>query len=460
MEPSEAEAIVSAQRGHFESGATRDIEYRRQGLVRLRDAVQANRKRLVGALEEDMGKPAWEAYLADVGTVLAEIDLAVEMLEAWTEPRRVRTPPYLIPASSSIRPEPLGVALIIGPWNYPFDLVASPLIPALAAGNCAVVKPSELAPATAGVTAEIIASAFDPAHVTVVNGDHLVASTLLEQRFDHIFYTGSGTVGKIVMEAASKHLTPVTLELGGKSPCIVEPDVHVWHTARRIAWGKYFNAGQTCIAPDYLLVNAAVKSDLLAALGRAVKAFYGDDPAKSPDYARIVNERHFERVLRLIEGDVVVGGESDRDSLYIAPTIIDNVTPEHPAMAEEIFGPVLPVIEYSSLDEAIRFVNERGRPLSLYLFTRDSGKKDRVLAETSSGGVCVNDTMLHFSNSALPFGGVGASGFGKYHGRFGFDTFSNLKAVVERPFWQDVYVRYPPYLKMTGAVRRIIRHVF
>ncbi len=452
--------LVQDQRDFFNSGVTRDVAFRTKQLKALGTAIYGNRQLILKALKEDLGKPAFEAYVAEVSQVLSDVDTAAKRVRSWARPRRVGTPLFLFPASSYVYPEPLGVALIIGPWNYPMDLVMAPLVGAIAAGNCAVVKPSELAPATSSAVASVIGESFDPTYIAAIEGGPDIARSLLAQRFDHIFYTGGGVVGRLVMEAAARELTPVTLELGGKSPCIVEPDTDLEHAARRIAWGKYFNAGQTCIAPDYLLVNRSVKRELLEALVKYVRLFYGADPSRSPDFARIVNDRHFERVSGLLgQGEILLGGDTDPSTRYIAPTIIDGVRAGDPVMREEIFGPVLPVMEYGELGEAIAFVNERPKPLALYFFSRDRDKQERVLAATSSGGCCMNDVLVHFSNSSLPFGGVGMSGFGKYHGKWGFDSFSNMKAVVRKSFLLDLYVRYPPYRNTLKWTRKLLRYI-
>jgi acyl-CoA reductase-like NAD-dependent aldehyde dehydrogenase len=460
MEAAEINALVGKQRAFFDAGGTRDVRFRIEMLKKLGRALEANRSAILKALKADMGKPTFEAYAAEISHLQMSVAEATKRVASWSRPRRVRTPSLLLPASSNIYPEPLGVALIIGPWNYPGDLIFEPLIGAVAAGNCATLKPSEVTENTSRVIARIVADNFDPAFVAVVEGDAETAQCLLAERFDYIFYTGGGVVGRLVMEAAAKNLTPVTLELGGKSPCIVEPDIHLDHAARRIAWGKWFNAGQTCIAPDYLLVNRAVKSALLSAIKRYIKVFYGEDPEQSPDYARIVSDRHFDRISNLLdEGQVIAGGLTNRESRYIAPTIIDNVSPDHKIMQEEIFGPVLPVLDYDSLDEAIAVVNARQKPLALYFFSRDKGKQRRVLGQTTSGGGCINDTLVYYSNDALPFGGVGESGFGKYHGKASFDTFSNMRSVVTRSFLFDVYLRYPPYKNHARPLARFIRFI-
>ena len=460
MDSSDIKALVEKQRDFFATGETKDVAFRLMQLKTLRKAVEDNRRAIVEALRADLGKPPLEAYVAEVSQVQAGIDRAIKRLGSWTKPRRVKTPSFLFLASSYVYPEPLGIVLVIAPWNYPVDLVIEPLIGAIAAGNCAVIKPSEISANTSKLLAKMFADYFDPAYIAVVEGAADMAQALLEERFDYIFYTGGGAVGKVVMEAASRNLTPVTLELGGKSPCIVEPDIHLHHAARRIAWGKWFNAGQTCIAPDYLLVNRSIKEELLGEIERYIRVFYGEDPSRSPDYARIVSERHFDRISNLMtEGDVIVGGETDRETRYISPTIIDNVEPDHAVMQEEIFGPVLPVITYEDLGDAIATVTARPKPLALYLFSRDRGKQERVLRETSSGGGCINDTMVYYSNDSLPFGGVGASGFNKYHGKASFDTFSNMRSIVNRSFHFDIYLRYPPYKNHAGLIQRFIRLV-
>lgn len=460
MESSKAGDIVAAQRAFFATGRTRDVAFRRRQLNALKEAVLGNRRAILGALREDVGKPVYEAYLVEINGVVAAIDYTLARLGRWARPGRARTPSYLFIASSHIEPEPLGTVLVIAPWNYPVDLALEPLAGAMAAGNTVVVKPSEVTPACSSVIAKILAENFEPGYVTAVEGGPAETEALLGERFDHIFYTGGAAVGRIVMEAAARNLTPVTLELGGKSPCIVEPDIDLEVASRRITWGKYFNAGQTCVAPDYLLVNAGVKEELLAAIVRWIERFYGKDPSKSPDYARIVSERHFERVKGLMgDGRIIAGGETDAARRYIAPTVIDEPAPGSRIMQEEIFGPLLPVIAYGELEEAIEYVRAREKPLSLYAFTRDRAKQRRVLSGTSSGGVCMNDTMVHFSNPNIPFGGVGASGMGRYHGRWSFDTFSNPRGVMRRSFHFDVYLRYPPYRNAQKLAQRLIRYL-
>ncbi|MEJ1935304.1 aldehyde dehydrogenase family protein, partial [Nostoc sp. NIES-2111] len=333
-----------------------------------------------------------------------------------------------------------------------------PLVGAIAAGNCAIIKPSELAPHTSNLVAELISKYFPNDYITVVEGGVETSQELLDQKFDHIFFTGGTAIGKIVMAAAAKQLTPVTLELGGKSPCIVDTDINFEHTARRITWGKFINAGQTCIAPDYLLVNQNIKKDLIAAIQKTLKQFYGDNPAQSPDYGRIISHRHFERLTKFLNnGKIIVGGETNYENKYIAPTILDKVALTDPVMQEEIFGPILPVIEYTDIKDAIALINSQPKPLALYLFTQNQTLQKRVLQETSSGGVCINDTMMHIGVSSLPFGGVGDSGIGSYHGKASFDTFSHYKSVLKNSFWLDLNWRYAPYKDKLGLIKRLIK---
>ncbi len=432
----------------------------------LRSTIIDNEAAILEACRLDMSKPSMEAYTSERGMILNEIDHVARNLRSWTKPRRARTPmlhtrlfgiAQHFLASSYIYSEPYGVVLIMGPWNYPFQLTLNPLVGSIAAGNCTIVKPSEMAPHSSAVIARVIRDNFEPGFISVIEGGPETAQALLAEKLDYIFFTGGTRVGKLIMKAAAKHLTPVTLELGGKNPCIVDSDVHVEYAARRIAWGKFFNAGQTCLTTDYLLVNKAIKNDLLSSLKKTVKEFYGDHPAKSPDYARIINKNHFERLSRLLkQGEIIIGGDTNSEDRYIAPTVIDNVSPDHEIMKEEIFGPILPVLEYETLHDAIAFVNERPKPLALFFFSKDKKKQDRVLRETSAGGGCINETFVHEINFALPFGGVGASGIGKYHGKFSYDTFSNMKSIMKKSFLFDITLRYPPYEDKLKRAKRFL----
>ena len=372
------------------------------------------------------------------------------------KPERMRAPWLLWPSSARIHREPFGVVLIVSPWNYPLQLALAPLVGALAAGNCAVIKPSELAPATSSFLAATLLRYLDPECVQVVEGGPSEAEALLAERWDYIFYTGSPRVGRMVMEAAAKHLTPVTLELGGKSPCIVDRSANLRVAARRIMWGKLMNAGQVCIAPDYVLVDETVEAELLTHMAAAIKEFYGEDPRRSPDFARIVNQRHFRRIMRLIDGggEIYLGGESCEDELYIAPTILTKSSLDSPIMQEEIFGPILPVLTVKSTDEAIAFINKREKPLALYLFAEEARVKRQVISGTSSGAITVNYPSVHAAMTCLPFGGVGNSGMGAYHGRASFETFSHRKSVFTKGTWPDPSLAYPPLSKLK---ERIIR---
>jgi len=436
--------LLQRQRDFFATGATRDLGFRLAQLQKLRAGIVRYQDEIVAAAKADLGRPAFEGYF-EVGAI-SELDYVLKHLRSWARPRKVSLPLNQKPGSAWVQPEPLGVALIIGPWNYPFQLMISPLVGAIAAGNCAILKPSELAPATSRVLAKLVAETFDPAHVALVEGGVETAQALLAERFDHVFFTGGERVGKVVMQAAAQHLTPVTLELGGKSPCIVTPDADLAVTARRIVWGKGLNAGQTCIAPDYVLVQESLKPALVEALKQRIQACYGDNPAQSPDLSRIVNEGQFDRLVGLLDrGNILIGGDHNRSERFIAPTLIDGVTWDDPMMQEEIFGPILPILTYRTLDEAISAINQRPKPLALYLFSKDKATQDRVIHHTTSGSLCINDVILQVAVWDLPFGGVGNSGIGHYHGIHSFNTFSHLKSVLKKPFWMDLDWRYPPY---------------
>ncbi|MEA5452180.1 aldehyde dehydrogenase [Leptolyngbya sp. CCNP1308] len=436
--------LLHRQRDYWASGATPSLDFRLDRLKALRGAILKYQADIIDAVKQDLGRPEFEGYF-EVG-VISELDYVIKHLRRWVKPRKASLPLSQLPGSAWVQPEPRGVALIIGPWNYPFQLIVSPLMGAIAAGNCALLKPSELAPATSKVLAQLVEDTFDPAHVALVEGGVEAAQALLAEKFDHIFFTGGERVGKIVMQAAAQHLTPVTLELGGKSPCIVDADVNLEVAARRIVWGKFLNAGQTCVAPDYLLVDERVKDKLVAALQQRIQACYGDNPATSPDLSRVVNDRQFDRLVGLLnQGNILAGGGHDRGDRYIAPTLIDGIGWDDAIMQEEIFGPILPILTYRDLGDAIAAINQRPKPLALYLFTRDRQVQTQVLDRTTAGSVCINDVILQIAIWDLPFGGVGSSGLGSYHGKHSFDTFSHLKSVLKKPFWMDMDWRYPPY---------------
>ncbi len=396
--------------------------------------------------------------MTEIGFVINEIEHTLDRIEKWTQPRKVSLPIHQRPGSGRVIPEPLGTVLIIAPWNYPLQLLLAPLVPAIAAGNTVILKPSEIAPATSALVDSLLLDYLDSRLVQVVTGGVDETTELLAEPFDHIFYTGNGTVGKIVMRAAAEHLTPVTLELGGKSPAIVTASADIAVSARRIAWGKCINAGQTCVAPDYVLVDESVADQFIEQLGVAITEFYGEHVSDSPDYGRIVSARHFDRVTGLLDAGgfdrIAHGGIADRDTLFISPTVITGVDPNATVMTEEIFGPILPVLTYSDLGEAIDFVNGRGKPLALYVFAGKDHEANRVIAHTSSGGVTVNHTLLHLAVPDFPFGGVGPSGMGSYHGEYGFNVFSHLKPVLRRGTKPDPKVAYPPY---TDFKQKLIR---
>lgn len=449
--------ILSRLRDTSRAGVPHDATWRRAQLHGLKRLIADHEAAIMSTLHQDLGKPRCETLLSETGFVQADITHALRHLRRWMRPRGVRVGLSNQPGRARVVPQPKGVVLIIAPWNYPFQLALSPLVAALAAGNCAVIKPSEFAPATADLITKLIPRYLDPDAVSVITGGVDTSTALLSEPFDHIFFTGGGGVGKIVMKAAARHLTPVTLELGGKSPCIVAPDADLRVAARRIAWGKFLNAGQTCVAPDYVLIPPAQADQFVDEMRAALSGFFGPNPADSPDYGRIIHDRHFDRLAGMCQqGQVVIGGQMDRARRFIAPTVLRKPDPEATVMQEEIFGPILPIVEVADMDEAIRFVTDRPHPLAAYLFTKDARLRDAVLTRTKSGALCVNDVVIHLAEHALPFGGAGASGIGAYHGKWGFDTFSHQKPVLMKPEWGDVPVRYPPYTKRKERLLRRI----
>ncbi|HVP80990.1 MAG TPA: aldehyde dehydrogenase [Thermodesulfobacteriota bacterium] len=451
-------AVVERQREYFGTGKTLPLGFRIGQLKTLKDSIERNEKIILEALYKDLRKSEIEAYNSEVLVVAADIDYVLKRIKKWVRPRKVRTPLIHLPAKSLIYPEPAGVILILSPWNYPFQLTFVPLIGAIAAGNCAVLKPSEYAPHTSAAMAEIIRDNFEQDYITVAEGGVDVSQALLQEKFDHIFFTGSTDVGKRVMRAASEHLTPVTLELGGKSPSVVWKDANIEVASRRILWGKFLNAGQTCVAPDYLLVHQDISQRFVEALIDGLRKFYGPSPQQSKDYGRIVNERHFERLRKYLEdGTVLFGGEHDKKDLYIAPTLLSNIKESSTVMQDEIFGPILPVIEFKTIKEVVDRINSKPKPLSLYLFTEDQSVQDVILKNISSGGVCINDTVSHIVGSDLPFGGVGDSGFGSYHGKASFDSLTHYKSVLRRRFSFDSKMKYPPYRVELKKIKKILK---
>uniref|UniRef100_A0A8C8SFT5 Aldehyde dehydrogenase n=1 Tax=Pelusios castaneus TaxID=367368 RepID=A0A8C8SFT5_9SAUR len=440
-------AIVERARVAFNTGRSRSVAFRIQQLKALERMINEKEKDIVAALQADLNKSECNAYSYEILGVLGDIALMLDNLPAWVGPKPVAKTIMTLTDEVYIHYEPLGVVLVIGAWNYPFVLIMQPLIGAIAAGNAVVIKPSEISENTAKLVAELLPQYIDKDLYPVINGGVMETTELLKQRFDHIFYTGSSQVGKVVMEAAAKHLTPVTLELGGKSPCYIDKDCNIEIACRRITWGKYLNCGQTCIAPDYILCDPSLQNKIVENIRKTLKEFHGEDVKKSPDYERIVNKHHFKRLLRLLEGQkLAYGGESDEASCFIAPTILTDVSPESAIMQEEIFGPLLPIVTIESVDEAIQFINQREKPLALYLFSNDKKLIKRMISETSSGGVTVNDVIMHYTVPDLPFGGVGYSGMGAYHGRHSFETFSHRRSCLIKSLKMESMnkIRYPP----------------
>jgi acyl-CoA reductase-like NAD-dependent aldehyde dehydrogenase len=453
----EASALLQRQRAYFDSGATREIAVRKRHLQNLYDAIKSRKNEILQALYDDFRKPAFEGYVTEVGFVLEEISHTIKHLSSWARPKRVSVPLVVQPASAHVHSVPFGVTLVISPWNYPFQLLFAPIVGAIAAGNTVVMKPSELAPATSHIAKSIIEQVFPSEFVAVVEGGVATNQNLLNLKWDYIFFTGGTEVGRIVAIAAAKHLTPTTLELGGKSPCIVDKTANLDVAVRRVVWGKFVNAGQTCVAPDYLLLDTAVEQEFLAKVKTTIQQFYGANPKQSPDFARIINDRHFTRLAGYLgDGDIFTGGDTDADERYIAPTVLLNASSDAPVMRDEIFGPILPVVPYSRLDDALDFINNRSKPLALYVFSEQKNIQERVLTETVSGGGCVNDTLTHLVVPGLPFGGVGDSGIGGYHGKHSFDTFSHKRSILNKPNALDITIRYAPYGEKVNMMKHII----
>ena len=432
----------------FNTHKTKNLKFRKQQLKLLSKNIKNHENELLDALYKDLGKSKVEAYATEIGMLLKSIKLMRKELKNWSKTKQTDTPLYLFPTKSYIKKEPYGTVLIIGPFNYPVQLVFEPLIGAIAAGNTAIVKPSELTPHVAIVIRDIIEDTFDEAYVSVVEGGIEETQTLLSLPFDYIFFTGSEKVGKIVYEAAARKLIPVTLELGGKSPVIVDDTANIKVASERISFGKFTNAGQTCVAPDYILVQRKVKNDLIKALKKTITEFYGENIEKSPDFGRIVNQKHFNRLNDLIQihkDNVVFGGNSSKEDLYIEPTLLDNITNDNKIMKEEIFGPILPIITYDNFDEVLEIIQSKSKPLSLYLFSEDENMTHRVVEELSFGGGAINDTLMHLANPNLPFGGVGSSGIGQYHGKYSFDTFSHMKSYTFKSTRLESSLFFPPY---------------
>ncbi len=442
----QTEELVKAQREFFRTGKTLDVTFRIQALDRLEKSILKYEGELAEALRKDLGKSGMESYMCETGLSLSEIRYVRRHVRSWSRDHRVRTPLSQFVSRSFTVQEPYGVTLIMSPWNYPVLLTLEPLAGALAAGNCCVVKPSAYSPAVSAVMAKLIREAFPEKYVAVVEGGRAENQSLLEQRFDYIFFTGGVNVGKLVMEKASAHLTPVTLELGGKSPCVIEKTANLKVAAKRVVFGKYLNCGQTCVAPDYVLAESSIKDEFVRLVKEEIKKMYGEKPLENPLYGKIINKKHFDRILGLIDrSKTVYGGESNPDTLKIAPTVMDRVEASDPVMQEEIFGPVLPVLTVESMDEARRFIQDHPSPLACYIFTEDKKVERRFLEEVPFGGGCVNDTVIHLATPYLGFGGVGNSGMGSYHGKKSFQTFSHEKSILKKATWLDLPMRYQPY---------------
>lgn len=435
-----------------------DVNYRKQSLIKLLHSVQLHEQEIIKALYDDFKKCEFEAIITETNYIVSELKSTIKNINKWAKPTWVMPSLLNFPSTDYIYREPYGKVLVIAPWNYPYQLALAPLIAAVAAGNQVVVKPSELTPNTSKIIAKIIKETFDKKHVECVQGDHTVAEQLLTERWDYIFFTGSVAIGKIVAKAAAENLTPVTLELGGKNPCIIDETANLKLAAKRIVWGKFLNAGQTCIAPDYILVSNKVKDELVALLKKEITNSYGENPETSPDFPRIINGKNWKRLAEMLEKETILaGGQNNKKDLYIAPTLIDEPKLESLVMKDEIFGPLLPIISYKNENDLQHIISNYNKPLSLFVFTTKQSFAQKMIQNFSFGGGCINDTVIHFTNSRLPFGGVGNSGIGAYHGKLSFDTFSHQKAIVKKANWLDVSVRYAPYSGKLQWVKKILK---
>lgn len=455
----EIEQVLYSQQQFFKTGVTRSFAFRKAQLQVLKAAIKRHENDLLEALRKDLGKTAFEAFGTEIGVIYGEINFALKHLRQWMQPKRKGSPLIIFPSSSVIYPQPLGMVLVISPWNYPVLMLLSPLISSIAAGNTTVLKPSELATETEIVLNTLVNETFEPEYIATVNGDGpMVSSLIANHHFDHVFFTGSTAVGSKVMQAAARQLSPVTLELGGKSPCIVAADASLDFAAKKIAWGKWINAGQTCVAPDYLLVHESVKEKLLGKLVAVTGKMFGSNPQESADYPRIINEKRWDIIAAYLqEGNIVYGGQADRADRYIAPTILDGVDANSVLMKEEIFGPVLPVLTYTTPQEALEIIEANPYPLACYIFTHDKKTEDFYTENIRFGGGCINNTLVHLGNPSLPFGGVGYSGMGAYHGKRGFDTFTHYKSMIKTPAWFDVPLWYPPYKDHLQYLRKFFK---
>ncbi len=450
--------LINIQQSFFDSGITKDVSFRLMALKKLRNLIREHETELYEAFRQDLGKHPFESYASENGFVLQELGIMIRNLRKWARPRRAYTPVVHWPAKSYYRSEPYGRVLIISPWNYPFQLLFMPLVGAIAAGNCVLAKPSQHARHTFAVMQKILNDNFDPGFIRIIEGGHEVNQYLLDEQFDYIFFTGSTGIGKKVMQAAAENLTPVSLELGGKSPVIVEPDVDPLLAAKRIMWGKLLNAGQSCVAPDYLLVHEDILEALVSGMKNYLDRKYGDDIRSNPDYARIIDKQNTERLGRMLEGaEILIGGEVDIAQQFIAPTVARIKEKGHPLLQEEVFCPILPLVTYRDLNEALAIINGKPRPLALYVFTRSRKTQKYILDKTMSGSGGINETVVHFINPYLPFGGVGRSGMGRYHGKYSFQTFCYKRSFLDKANWMDIPFRYPPYKGKMSLIRSLVR---
>ena len=449
--------IVKHQKKYFQSGVTKDVSFRIEQLKKLKNVLKKHEHKIFDALKNDFQKPAFETYGTELGILYTEIDHIVKNLSSWANPERVSGSLINFPSANTIYHQPYGIALVIGAWNYPIQLTLNPVIGAMAAGNCVIAKPSELASHSSSIMANIINTAFDAEYLHIIEGAAETTQQLLKEPLDYIFFTGSTRVGKIIMQAAAEQLIPITLELGGKSPAIVDKTAKLETTAKRIAWGKFVNAGQTCVAPDYLYIHPSVQEELIDKLTNCIHEFYGDDPSESSDYPRIINDDHFNRLTSYLEnGTLASGGEYTLKDRYIAPTILTDIEWDDPVMQEEIFGPILPILTFNDIDTAIAQINAHPNPLALYLFSEDTSQQQRIISEISFGGGCINDTIAHLGNQNLPFGGVGNSGMGRYHGKASFELFSHQKSIMKKTTWFDIPLRYAPYKNNLKWLKKLI----
>ncbi len=452
------ELILKNQRQFYDSGVTKSIKFRKERLLELKKAIKENEKEILDALKEDLNKAEFEAYATEIGIVLEEINFMLSNMKNLLKEKRVRTPIAQFFSSSKIYKDPYGIILIMAPWNYPFQLAIAPLIGAIVCGNCSVIKPSNYSPATSAVINKIITQTFNQSYIAVIEGGREVNQSILDHKFDLIFFTGSPEVGKIVMEKAARHLTPVALELGGKSPCIVDETADIKLAGKRIAWGKCLNSGQTCVAPDYLIVHRSIKDKLIDEIKSNVEKFYGKFPENNEDFPKIINKRHFERLKGLIQsGEVIYGGRSNEQANKIALTLIDHVQWDSPVMQEELFGPILPIIEYENPEDFLTRINCRPKPLALYLFTKSKEMEKKIIRDLSYGGGCINDTIVHLATSYMGFGGVGESGMGSYHGTASIQAFSHSKSIMKKSNLIDIPLRYPPYQNHLKLLKKIMK---